>query len=485
MGKPSDPVKFFADFVAEAKTILQRGIFFNGKIIPIRFRAFIADAPARALILNHRGHNAGNPCSKCKISGEPCAGHPLVYISMNDEPRTHEEYVARDLTDPHFKPGKSPLEDLLTNLPQQVVFEYMHSILLGLTKKFLGCYVLGKFNKKFKLSQRMIDVVGLRLSLISAFCPSEFSRKPVSIKIFLSFKATEFRLILLYTGMVVFNGILEYEAYAHFLLFHAIIRCLTKQSISESDLEFADLAVKEFIPATAKLFGESVGSYNYHIMKHIVDDVRNFGNLDNFSAFPYETNVASFQKWTSRPGNQLTQIHHRLVENQVLEQKAASQVGLKLSGKHLNGPVHETLLNCVQYHKVEFNNYTISLDQADNCIITFDGEIGIVVNIISNDKHVYLLVQFFKHVNYFYDVGIFSTSNGIYKCSDLLNKIHVLDINCMKSKCFRMPYWESGYSDSEKIINYDRRKEIDEDDDFMNMGPVQGVFIIAELFQMS
>lgn len=486
-GKPSDIQEFFADLNAEATTILQEGGFlYNDKIIPISFRAFIADAPARALILNHKGHNATNPCSKCKISGEECVmhpRHPLVYVSENDDLRTHEEYVARDLTDSHFKSGKSPLEVLFPNLVQQVVFEYMHSILLGLTKKFLSCYILGKFNKQFKLSHRLMEIVSVRLSLILSFCPQEFSRKPISLIFFLTFKATEFRLILLYTGMVVFNGILKYEAYAHFLLFHAIIRCLTKQSISESDLEFCKIAVKEFIPTTINLFGETVASYNLHIFYHIVDDVQIFGSLDKFSAFPYETNVASLQRWATRPGNQLTQMHHRFVENQFLDDKScSSKTGLKLSRKHSNGPVHKHYVNSVQYQQVEFKKFFISLEQSDNCIITVDDKIGLVVNIISNNKQVYFLIQFFNYVDYFYDLGILSTTNGIYKCGDLGNEIHVLEIDSMKAKCFRMPYWESGYFDPEKCLNYDRRQELDQDEDFLQMGPVQGVFIIAELF---
>jgi len=37
-------------------------------------KCFIADAPARAFILNHRSHTSNRPCSKCKISGTRCEG---------------------------------------------------------------------------------------------------------------------------------------------------------------------------------------------------------------------------------------------------------------------------------------------------------------------------------------------------------------------------------------------------------------------------
>ncbi|EFN76992.1 hypothetical protein EAI_00032, partial [Harpegnathos saltator] len=55
--KPHDANIFFEKFVTDIRTILSNGgINFNGNRIPIQLRSFIADAPARAFVLNHVGH---------------------------------------------------------------------------------------------------------------------------------------------------------------------------------------------------------------------------------------------------------------------------------------------------------------------------------------------------------------------------------------------------------------------------------------------
>jgi len=63
--KPYDPNIFLQKFVADINRIMYNGgIDFHGNKMPIRLRCFIADAPARAFILNHRNHMSCYPCSK-------------------------------------------------------------------------------------------------------------------------------------------------------------------------------------------------------------------------------------------------------------------------------------------------------------------------------------------------------------------------------------------------------------------------------------
>ena len=52
-------------------------------------------------------------------------------------------------------------------------------------------------------------------------------------------------------------------------MLHSAIRCLTKQQLLEEDLQFADVALKEFIENSIDIYGP--------------EDARLFGNLDNTS----------------------------------------------------------------------------------------------------------------------------------------------------------------------------------------------------------
>lgn len=91
--KPHDPNVFFDKFVADIGAILSNGgITFHNIKIQIRLRCFIADAPARAFILNHRSHVSSNPCSKCKVSGKYIEGR-TIFNGINHTLRTDEEYI--------------------------------------------------------------------------------------------------------------------------------------------------------------------------------------------------------------------------------------------------------------------------------------------------------------------------------------------------------------------------------------------------------
>lgn len=57
--KPDNATEFFAPLKSEVKAIWdQDGIKFESRILPSKFRAFIADAVAQAFVLNHKsfGH---------------------------------------------------------------------------------------------------------------------------------------------------------------------------------------------------------------------------------------------------------------------------------------------------------------------------------------------------------------------------------------------------------------------------------------------
>jgi len=150
---------------------------------------YIADAPARAFILNHRGHTSNRPCSKCEISGIRCKGR-YIFRGVAHSLRTDEEYTTV-LDEDHHKDGKSPLSMLLVGMVSQVPFEYMHLVCLGVMKKLLSAWVNGKYSKFSKLSARAITTIGTRLEIFAAYCPSDFARRPRSLNTCAKYKATE------------------------------------------------------------------------------------------------------------------------------------------------------------------------------------------------------------------------------------------------------------------------------------------------------
>lgn len=99
--KPSSWFAFFESFVEELNAILRDGILFQNERKRVNLRCFIADAPARAFSLGHRGHNSRAPCSRCWVRGEHIRAGVMIYKGTDHRLRTQEEYSSMVDSDHH------------------------------------------------------------------------------------------------------------------------------------------------------------------------------------------------------------------------------------------------------------------------------------------------------------------------------------------------------------------------------------------------
>ncbi|XP_076660248.1 uncharacterized protein LOC143363564 [Halictus rubicundus] len=214
-----------------------------------------------------------------------------VFNGITHRLRSDEEYT-RCSDEDHHKDGQSPLALMPIGMVSQVPFEYMHLVCLGVIKKLLSAWVCGKYSPFSKLSSRQIFTISERMRRINKYCPSEFARRPRSIDLFSKFKAIEFRQFLLYTV-------------------HAI-RIMVSQVFVSKYLKIAEGALQQFVRRCEKFYGPTFNSYNVHGLLHLAADVRRFGTLDSFSAFPYESNMSIFRKYCRKPGQPLQQFSNRM-----------------------------------------------------------------------------------------------------------------------------------------------------------------------------
>jgi len=75
----------------------------------IQLRCFIADAPARAFILYHVGHNAVSSCSKCIVQKQNIKYYIFLNTFRSDKKYHLFAYKKHNL-------GETPLSQLLNNL---------------------------------------------------------------------------------------------------------------------------------------------------------------------------------------------------------------------------------------------------------------------------------------------------------------------------------------------------------------------------------
>ncbi|CAH0548143.1 unnamed protein product [Brassicogethes aeneus] len=308
--KPEDLALYVKQLLEEIKRLQRDGMDIHGNKIDIVLNNVICDAPAKAYILNVKGHNSSTGCNKCVTEGTfiNAMSFPILDSSL----RTDRSF--RERHNPEYHKGPSPLEEILNfDMIKNFPLDYMHLVLLGVAKKILNTLWNGR------MGLRLVDTVKQEINLrIEKLNISHrlFARKQRSISLISDWKATEFRQFLLYTGPALLYKLLENEQYIHFLFLHVAIRILCNKEMCQNPLHnnVAKKLILKFVRNFENFYGEGTISYNVHNLIHISDDVMQHGSLDEFSAFPYENFMLNIKQMTQTSNLQLQQIIKRTLE---------------------------------------------------------------------------------------------------------------------------------------------------------------------------
>lgn len=281
--KPSDVNIFLHDFKIELKDILCNGLMVDNIVYSFQLRAFPCDAPARAFVLNIKGHAGYSSCHKCKIIGKR-EQNRSTFPGIKFNLRTSEEYKGKCDKEHHHDVEPNAIDFLNIDVPTVFVMDGMHVVYEGVMGHLLRLWFL-------EYKQDVVKLSFLQDQLYNQF-PSEFSRRPRSFLYFKRFKTTETRQLLLYTLPIIGKGILKQKFFSHFLKFHCAIRILTCPQICIENNHCARKLLKEFVRDFRKLYGKHTASYNLHCLLHLADDVLNQqAPLDNFSCFKFENHM--------------------------------------------------------------------------------------------------------------------------------------------------------------------------------------------------
>lgn len=235
----------------------------------------------------------------------------------------------------------------------------MHLICLGCTKTLLLLYAV--IRTKRRLQKWQISKVSNRFRYLRKYSAKEFQRKPRGLKKLKYWKGTEFRQFLLYTGSMVLRRILPLILLKHFNTLHVAVRILCSDFLvsNEDYLNYAQQLLYHFVESLMILFGEEFVSYNFHALLHLIDDVKIFGKLDNFSAFNFENFMQRLKKWMRKGEKPLQQLVRRYQEflSSVSQKSDEKKCEVYLpSHQHSNGPL---LDNCQipQYERMTAHGF--------------------------------------------------------------------------------------------------------------------------------
>lgn len=130
------------------------------------------------------------------------------------------------------------------NMIDKVPIDYMHNLLLGSMKRLLYHkrygWIFGK--QPHKLRARDVNKISENFLKLKRYIPCEFSRKTRSILECKKYKATEFRLFLLYKSPIVLKEVLPCKAYNNFITFSvaSLIMISLYYSTFENNLLYAN-----------------------------------------------------------------------------------------------------------------------------------------------------------------------------------------------------------------------------------------------------
>ena len=171
----------------------------------------------------------------------------------------------------------SATSTLIENLPLTAPVDYMHQVLLGVSRALLFL-IRGKSTKS--------DLNKIRENSASLQLTSEFKRSVRSLDELEFFKANELKVWLLYVGPAVFRSFVNESLYERFHMLSYSTRLL---SFSSEHCREAENFIERFRFLTEEAHSDKLFSANTHFLNHLAWQVRCFGPLWCTSAIMYES----------------------------------------------------------------------------------------------------------------------------------------------------------------------------------------------------
>ncbi|XP_047146070.1 uncharacterized protein LOC105843291 [Hydra vulgaris] len=400
-----DSLEFLEDFTIELKNLMANGIIDNnGKIIQVKTKYFICDAPAKALIKGTVHYNGRYGCDYCDVEGT--YDGRMMFLCTGTQ-RTDKTF--REKTQKKHHKYISVLELLEVDMVQQFPPDVMHCVDLGCTKKLLLIWKEGPI--PLRLSSGQINLLNFYLCSLKEYIPIEFNRKPRSLKDLKLWKASEFRTFLLYCGPVVLKYILCKEKYTHFLSLSVGLRILYSKALVAQYKDYAHELLCCFVNNTRVFYSDHLLTYNFHCLNHLAFTAEKHGCLDGVTAYSFENNMSAIKRMIRGPSQVIAQVARRLTE--VIISESAKKAPAEIE------------------KKCNFNPKT------NECYCLNSGRFCVISLINKNSKTA--LIQVYTKTQNFFSSPCDSKRVGIYLVNNHHTEMLNISFNELLSKAIRIP----------------------------------------------
>ncbi|CAF4914167.1 unnamed protein product [Rotaria socialis] len=304
---------------------------------------------------------------------------------------------------------------------QSFLSDTLHTVYGGAMKRLLRIFFENKFRTEEKSWTIQSNMEKINQRLQQYITPSSTVRLPRNINLYHRYKASEFRSILLIYYMI-FKDILPERYYTHLKQLVFAMHIGENRQMPQDKLDEMHILLQYHVNQFKILYGTRHMVNNIHSLIHLAETVRDYGPLQGYSTFNYESILGGITSTVNGTKNQEKEIYNNLQmlkessylatisQNSILYELMIQFLGIKyyvekkkdnflILKKRINESINEitdchadesenvavTLFNRCIYKNVQYDSYNIN--KKKDCAILY--------NDIDNNKLQYALIDKF------------------------------------------------------------------------------------------
>lgn len=132
--------------------------------------------------------------------------------------------------------------------------DYVHSMCLEVIRKLLNIWLRGPL--EFRLPTSIVNRMSGCLTSLRDHIPIEFARKPRTLRELDRWKATEFRMFLLFIGPVILSSYVDTNIYNNFMLLFSGIAILVSPTLSSLHWQYSETLLQMFVTHFGQIYGK-------------------------------------------------------------------------------------------------------------------------------------------------------------------------------------------------------------------------------------
>lgn len=214
-------------------------------------------------------------------------------------------------------------------------------------------------------------------------------------------------------------------------VFFCAVTICTSNAHCKFFLNTADVLLKHFLRKYRFLYGEDFMTSNVHNLSHLIDDVRRFGELPSFSAYPFESRLYEIKNLIRNGNRPLAQVAKRLGEITNLE------IGAKTSP--IKYPILKKQNNNI-FKVLQMQDFQLNAEVfADKWFMTDEGLIVQMLYTIKQNGKIIIFGSSLRNLSNFFETPIASSFLKIYISDNISNNAVFYPFECIKCKMVVIP----------------------------------------------